>query len=84
MLRLFQECVDCLTVILLLEPKSMSEVLEEYLQIRLNTLGNVLRSDDNPTVKEKLSAALLLLQHTLLIVATCFIGKSFPYILLSR
>lgn len=43
--------------------------------LRAEAFQEILRTDDNPTVKDKLRAAILLVQHTLLVACNCFLGN---------
>lgn len=61
--------------ILFLEPKTLDQALSDYLILRAEAFREILKTDENPTVKDKLRAAILLVQHTLLVTCNCFLGN---------
>ncbi|EEB16243.1 conserved hypothetical protein [Pediculus humanus corporis] len=69
-----QKATECLCCLILLESTTYEKLLNQFLDLRLASLNDILKSEE--LSKKKLRQTVETLQHTLMIVYHCFFDKS--------
>lgn len=62
---------------MLLEVMSYEKLIMQFLHFRMQTLQNVLQSDEFSHVKQKFKITVVVLQQTLIALHECFLGNFF-------